>query len=65
MKKRKLFAVASILILLGLQFSVNAASGQAKKSQQVLPFVAENKWQEVEHTGETFYIWTTTITKVA
>jgi len=64
---KKVFAIFSVLIVLGLQFSSVKAAGQ-KSAQSTPAFLAsddEEFEQDVYNAGEDFYIWTTTITKVA
>ncbi len=65
---KKVFAIFSVLIVLGLQFSSVKAAGQIKSAQSTPAFLAsddEEFEQDVYNAGEDFYIWTTTITKVA
>lgn len=65
---KKVFAIFSVLIVLGLQFSSVNAAGElktAKSSQTYLASDDEEFEQDVYNAGEDFYIWTTTITKVA
>lgn len=65
---KKVFAIFSVLIVLGLQFSSVKAAGQIKISNATQTFLAsddEEFEQDVYNAGEDFYIWTTSITKVA
>ncbi len=65
---KKVFAIFSVLIVLGLQFSSVKAAGQLNTTKSTPAFWAsddEEFEQDVYNAGEDFYIWTTTITKVA